>query len=59
MELEGIWKLRIVVLLCKSGEEGLLEVVLFGFGFSVNGDIFFFILCVFGDLMGFKIDSYI
>ena len=59
MELEGTWKLRIVAPLCKSGEEGSLEVVLFGSGLSVNGDISFPTSCVFGDLMGFKTDSYI
>ena len=59
MELEGTWTLRIVAPLCKSGEEGSLEVVLFGSGLSVNGDISFPTACVFGDLVGFKTDSYI
>ena len=59
MELEGAWTLNIVAPLCKRGEEGSLEVVLFGSGLSVNGDISFPTSCVFGDVVGFKTDSYI
>ena len=59
MELEGTWALSIVAPLCKKGEEGSLEVVLFGSGLSVNGDISFPTSCVFGDLVGFKPSSYI
>ena len=59
MELEGTWTLSIVAPLCKRGERGSLEVVLFGSGLSVNGDISFPTSCVFGDLVGFKTSSYI
>lgn len=59
MELEGTWTLSIVAPLCKRGGEGSLEVVLFGSGLSVNGDISFPTSSVFGDVVGFKTDSYI
>jgi len=59
MELEGTWTLSIVAPLCKRGEEGSLEVVLFGSGLSVNGDISFPASSVLGDVVGFKTDSYI
>jgi len=59
MELEGTWTLSIVAPPCKKGEEGSLEVVLFGSGLSVNGEISLPASSVFGDVVGFKTDSYI
>lgn len=57
MELEGTWTLSIIAPQCKKGEEGLLEVVMFGSGLSVNGDVSFPTSFVFGDLVGFKTNS--
>lgn len=57
MELEGTWTLTIATPQWKKGEEGSLEVILFGGGLSVNGDISFLTSCIFGDIVGFKTNS--
>lgn len=57
MALEGTWTLTTAAPQWKKGEEGSLEVILFGSGLSVNGDISFPTSCIFGDIVGFKTNS--
>ena len=57
MALEGSWTLTIVAPQWRKGEEGSLDIIFFGSGFSVNGDICFPTSCIFGDIVGFKTNS--
>ena len=57
MELEGTWTLTIAAPQWKKGEKGSLEVIFFGSGLSVNGDISFPTSHIFGDIVGFKTNS--
>lgn len=57
MKLEGTWAITIAAPQWKKGEGGSLEIILFGSGLSVNGDISFPTSCIFGDIVGFKTNS--
>lgn len=57
MDLEGSWILSIVIFICRKGEEGLLDIIFFSLGFSVDGSICFLFLCCLGDIVGFKING--